>query len=68
MTITPELMSKKDPVEKHMPSYGVVDIQTDGSKLAPVWMVEQTKAGHKDGHQQYKLQPISEKKLPALRN
>ena len=38
MTITPHKMDKKNPVERHVENYGKVDLQTDLSRLAPVWM------------------------------
>jgi hypothetical protein len=38
MTVTPDKMDKKNPLEKHISTYGSNDVMTSISKLAPVWM------------------------------
>ena len=49
MTVTPQTMDKKNPMEKHLCFYEKSDLQTDLSRLAPVWMQEQSPFTIKDG-------------------
>jgi len=42
ITVKPETMDKKNPVEKNIAEYGKVDLQTSLSRLSPVWMQHQS--------------------------
>lgn len=69
MTVTPAKMGKQFPVEKRAGEYGIVDLQTDSSRLAPKWMQQQTSHSFKGGAPRLvKMCPVKEKPSPTARN